>query len=41
MSGVLSVFKDGKKIVISMVEKVYQLGTPSHLKSYLDGEQWI
>ena len=31
--------KDGKKIVISMVEKVYQLGTPSHLKSYLDGEQ--
>ena len=31
--------KDGKKIVISMVEKVYQLGTPSHLKSYLNGEQ--
>ena len=31
--------KDGKKIAISIVEKVYQLGTPSCLKSYLNGEQ--
>ena len=31
--------KDGKKIAISMVEKVYQLGTPFHLESYLNGEQ--
>ena len=28
--------KDGKKIVISMVEKMYELGTPEYLKEYLN-----
>ena len=30
--------KDGKKIVISMVDEIYELGTPKHLESYLNGE---
>ncbi len=28
--------KDGKKIVISMVDKIYELGTPEYLESYLN-----
>ena len=28
--------KDGKKIVISMVEKMYELGTPEYLERYLN-----
>ena len=29
--------KDGKKIVISIVDKVTQLGTPEYLEEYLNG----
>ena len=31
--------KDGKKIVISSVDKIYELGTPEYLKEYLNNEQ--
>ena len=31
--------KDGKRIVITKVDKVYELGTPEYLKSYLDEYQ--
>ena len=31
--------KDGKKIVISMVDEIYELGTPEYLKEYLNNEQ--
>ena len=29
--------KDGKRIVISMVDKIYELGTPEYLEKYLNG----
>ena len=29
--------KDGKKIAIYMVDKIYELGTPEYLESYLNG----
>ena len=31
--------KDGKHIVITHVDKIYELGTPEWLQSYLNGEQ--
>lgn len=30
--------KDGKKIVISMVDEIYELGTPDYLEEYLNGK---
>ena len=29
--------KDGKKIAIYMVDKVYELGTPEYLEKYING----
>ena len=31
--------KNGRRVVVHMVDKIYQLGTPEYLEEYLNNEQ--
>ena len=33
--------KDGKKIAIYMVDKIYELGTPEYLESNMNGYEYM